>query len=69
MLGYLTFVVGGSLLILKDTPRNTYAPEVNTFIIFFIVSSGLLVILSKLKGPKPKWRWGKKDSDNPEEDW
>jgi len=38
----------------------------------FILMLGLTLLLLKLtssKGPKAKWRWGKKEDDTAEEDW
>jgi hypothetical protein len=29
----------------------------------------LLVRLCYAKGPKPRWRWGKSSSDDPNQDW
>ncbi len=37
----------------------------NTFITLVV----LLVVISILKGPMPKWRWGKMPDDNPKEDY
>jgi hypothetical protein len=34
-----------------------------------VVLTTPLIYLSYKKSPKPKWRWGKKDTDNPEEDF
>jgi len=31
-------------------------------------SALLLVLIAALKGPNPRWRWGVKSTDNPEED-
>jgi len=39
---------------------------------YFVVIFSLIVALisiSYIKGPKPKWRWGRKDDDDPELDY
>lgn len=39
------------------------------YMLFVFSSTILLIVISYVKGPKPKWRWGKSPSDNPEEDF
>ncbi len=40
-------------------------PETYTLLytLMMLISTGLLVVVSKIKGPKPKWRWGDKDPE------
>jgi len=34
-----------------------------------VVATVALVVIGFKKGPKPRWRWGKKPDDHPQEDW
>lgn len=66
-LAFLATVLVGSV-VLRDTPRNTYSPEVLVYLVLVSLATILLVVISFSKGPSPKWRWGSKDTDNPDED-
>ncbi len=57
------------LVLLKDVPENTYTKEVGYYLVLVFGAAITLVLLSYLKGPTPKWRWGKKPDDNKEEDF
>lgn len=48
----------------------TAAEENPSVVILFLIllTAGLLTVTYQ-KGPKPKWRWGKTEHDNPEEDF
>ncbi len=63
------FVVLGGTTVLKDTPRNTFSSESSLYLLIVLIAIVGLVIVSYLKGPKPKWRWGKDKKDNPYEDF
>lgn len=39
------------------------------FILIFILATAGLFQISFRKGPWPRWRWGKKPDDNPDEDF
>lgn len=39
-------------------PQETYTL---LYTLMMLISTGVLVVVSKLKGPKPSWRWGDKD--------
>lgn len=64
---FLAVVMIGSY-ILEDTPRNTLSSEAITYLSFIALATILLIIVSTKKGPSPKWRWGSKTNDNPDED-
>jgi hypothetical protein len=70
-LAILTFlaIVFGALFSLKGAPRNTFSKELALFLISVGLVLILLLIIARLKGPKPHWRWGMKKSDNPDEDF
>lgn len=63
------FILLSSVVLLKDVPRNTYQSEVGIFFALTFLSLSALVFITYKKGPKPKWRWGKKKSDNSELDY
>ena len=44
----------------NDYPQTTYTL---LYTLMMLISTGVLVLVSKLKGPKPKWRWGDKDQE------
>ena len=67
VLAFLAAVLFGTS-ILEDTPRNTFSDDALIYFAFFIAATVPLVAISYMKGPKPKWRWGSKPNDNPDED-
>lgn len=65
------FVVGlVSYLVLHDANES---PITTVDLAFFygtiIIAVAILLIVTRTKGPKPKWRWGKKPDDKSDEDW
>ena len=64
---FLVVVLYGTVA-LDDTPNNTSSKEALIYLVFLSINVVLLVIISSKKGPKPKWRWGNKTTDNPDED-
>ena len=69
VLGEILFLLVISHLLLKDVPRNTYHPNLLIFNILLLVSVIITVAITYKKGPQPKWRWGKKKSDNSKQDF
>lgn len=65
---YIAVVIGGTL-VLRNTPRNEFTGEVAIFIGIVLFSTLVLLLVSVKKGPKPSWRWGSSDEDNPGEDF
>jgi uncharacterized membrane protein len=65
---YLAIVIGG-VFMLRDTPDSQMSTEVGIFMIVVAIATAFLVRISITKGPKPKWRHGKKDTDDPNEDF
>ena len=68
LLGYLVVVFGSSKLLLGDVPRNTYEPKAGVFMAILVLSTIVLIAVCYIKGPSPRWRWGRKSTDNPDED-
>lgn len=65
---FLVVVVSSAVVLLEETPRNTFSPESWIFLAFFAGATIVAVGISMAKGPKPRWRWGSKPTDNPDED-
>lgn len=66
---FLLVIVVSALIILPSKPAQ---PTTAKLVIFFLfVLSDLLVFIgiTLAKGPNPRWRWGKKSSDNAHEDF
>lgn len=68
-MSFFVAVAGSGFFLLRDTPKNTYTPEVGVYLALVLMLIVVLVGISARKGPKPKWRWGKKDKDDPEQDF
>ena len=68
VVGYIVFVVGGSFS-LANVSEDTVTKEVKLFFLFVALATAGLLRITYAKGPHPKWRWGKKPTDNPNEDW
>lgn len=69
-------VVGGYLVIVialvpafLDAPEGVAAREAGFFVILFTAATAGLILISLNKGPRPRWRWGRKPEDNPDEDF
>lgn len=66
--GYVIIVVALVPAFL-DAPEANAAREAGFFVLFLTLATAGLILLSLNKGPKPKWRWGSKPGDNPDEDF
>lgn len=62
-------VVGALATALLDAPERTSAKEAGFFILFGGLATAGFVRLVLTKAPKPRWRWGRKPGDKPEEDF
>lgn len=52
-------------------PVKPEQPTTAQIILFLMIAAGailMLVGISIIKGPSPRFRWGKKPTDNPDED-
>lgn len=50
-------------------PAQPTAEELTRFLVIAGLAVVNLMLISTHVGPKPKWRWGKKPGDNPDEDF
>lgn len=58
-------------IVLTSAFRMPEGPSTKDMVSYFVFISTLTIILVTVTyktGPKPKWRWGKKPTDNPDED-
>ncbi len=61
---WLVFFLGATLIIDESSPNTAWV-----FFSLILLSLIPLTIIFYKTGPSPKWRWGKKDSDDPNLDW
>ena len=59
-------VVVAAALMLGEQPAKG---DVMVFILTALVSTTLLIIITHHKGPSPKWRWGARPDDDPNQDF
>lgn len=64
---FLIIIIGGSLILPDKPAMNSFYIEIIYFAML-VVSTICIVLVSLIKGPKPKWRWGRSKDDNPNED-
>jgi hypothetical protein len=65
---YLVVVVAGGLAIL-DAPESVQPKEIGFYLLFVAIATVGLVQITLRKGPRPRWRWGRKPEDNSAEDF
>jgi hypothetical protein len=54
---------------LPPKPAMPTAAQLFNFLVTLVLAIGTLILVSWFTSPSPRWRWGKKDSDNPDEDF
>lgn len=59
----------GTSFILPYKQQNPSANDLTVFFIIIIIDIIGFFILALKTSPAPKWRWGKKSTDNPKEDF
>lgn len=65
---FLAAILSGAAFI-EDTPDDTLSRGTLIYMAYVAAAAALLIIISVKKGPSPKWRWGSKPTDNPDEDF
>lgn len=61
-------IVMGSFAAFGTSAQADNGKELGILLVIFILATTALVRLCMSKGPRPKWRWGSKPTDNPDED-
>lgn len=71
--GWLVTTIYAGIIILGGLFLNREAKPVSeNLLVFFtvlIVATGILFTVTHYSAPSAKWRWGKKQSDDPDEDF
>jgi hypothetical protein len=68
VIGYVV-IVAGLVPAFLDAPEAEQAKEMGFFLVFLAAATSGLISISLAKGPRPKWRWGARPDDNPDEDF
>jgi peptidoglycan biosynthesis protein MviN/MurJ (putative lipid II flippase) len=63
----LAAILLGSFAV-DETPEGTFSSAVGVYLLMVTVVIGFFVLVAYQTSPKPKWRWGQKPDDNPDED-
>lgn len=69
VLSFLVLLIGGASIVERSEGTNNEGRDAVIFLAAVIVGAILLFGISWLKGPRPKWRWGQRPNDNPDEDY
>jgi hypothetical protein len=54
---------------LPPKPAMPTAGQLFNFLATLVLAIGTILLVAWFTSPRPHWRWGKKDSDNPDEDF
>ncbi len=68
-IGIYLLVIFGGLLSIRDMPEDDFSAEASIYLLVVLIATSALIIVSYKHGPTLKWRWGKSDRDNPDEDF
>ena len=68
LIAFIGIVIAAAAIQLPAKPEQPSEDELIRFLIIFTLAVLILVAICMAKGPAPHWRWGKKPSDNPDED-
>jgi len=63
----LVIAVGGGMALRLARPTDSTPQMVYRLVV--LVSVLALLVVARLKGPAPRWRWGRKPTDDPDEDF
>lgn len=64
---FISLLIGSSLLLFEESVDSTLSDLITFFAVAFVITFVTFWISSK-HGPEPKWRWGAKPDDDPNED-
>ena len=65
---YLVIIVTAALYLLPEKPEQPSSLSLVTFSLVLLAMTFFAIGISYVKGPVPRWRWGKNEHDNPDED-
>lgn len=69
VLAYIMLLPAVALILADPSGDRRFSAEAAFFVLFAVVMTISLIRIGYRKGPKPKWRWGKKPGDKSGEDW
>ncbi|USN96268.1 MAG: hypothetical protein H6797_04300 [Candidatus Nomurabacteria bacterium] len=62
-------VITAGITVLPPKPEQPTASQLVLFIGIVVADIVAVMLITSAKGPAPRWRWGKKPGDNPDEDF
>lgn len=65
---YILLLAAG-MVVLPKPPKHTFSHQLAYFLLYIFGLTAVLIAVTLAKGPRPKWRWGSKPGDNPDEDY
>lgn len=68
VLVFIVVIVSAAVYLLPEKPGTPTYLQLVTFLLVFLSALFLMLGISYAKGPAPRWRWGKRPDDNPDED-
>jgi amino acid transporter len=68
ILGFFALALIPTSLFTKESSQSEASLSAY-YMVYFIILLILFIAIIYKTGPKPKWRWGKKETDNPKEDF
>lgn len=68
IISFILFVIAGSFVLEFASSQNIDLFLTLYFVGLILAVAALLIIVRK-HGPKTRWRWGRSDKDNPDEDF
>lgn len=66
---YLAAVLGGALVLGKLKASNPPQWTTTAYLSIVLVLTIGFIAIAVIKGPTPRWRWGRQAEDDPEEDF
>ena len=65
---FLAAAIGTAFVVLPPKPQQPDAAQLSVFLGGLAIYVLAIIAVGITKGPVPHWRWGKKPTDNPDED-
>ena len=63
------FIIAVSLMLFSDSSGFDESEQIKIFLSLVVLGTIPMILIFYATGPKPKWRWGKKQDDDPNLDW
>jgi uncharacterized membrane protein YhaH (DUF805 family) len=69
LVGAQVAIIFASATFLPAKPAQPTLAELFAFFAILVLAIATIILFGMISSPKPAWRWGKKPSDNPNEDF